>query len=430
MIKIKNHFFPLEIENLAKKIADKDGELFLVGGSLRDLLLERKPLEYDFEIHANLERKLYFKKKARREKEEASKSFINEIGQVLQELGPLQEVGKSFGIIKVKGKPYDFSFPRREKKTGQKRQDYLIEVDPFLDLKSAQRRRDFTINSLAYSFNDERIYDNFSGLSDLDQKKIRITDPLTFPEDPLRVYRLAQFISRLDFRPDQETLEICQKMDLDSLSLERIEAEIGKLFTGNRINQAFVFLQESKVLKKRHLALEEVFIKKPEKLASLNELVPYLKDSLNFHQAFLFFSMHFIDEDKEFPDLNELAEILASFSRNLWANRQCLEQLKDLIHIRDYIRASITREQLIYFLAGKKTKAYLDYYALWDSPSQELEFLLREAEEFLPLISGKDLIEEGFQPSENFKRKLEKAKGLQLAGKDKKEILEILRKDE
>jgi tRNA nucleotidyltransferase (CCA-adding enzyme) len=169
---------------------------------------------------------------------------------LLEEFGPVNEAGKSYGIMKIKSRPYDFSFPRKEKKSGITRKDYEIVLDPFADFKEAQKRRDLTINSLMYSFEEEKIIDNFNGVNDLNNKIIRIIDPVTFPEDPLRVYRIAQFISRLGFVPDKETAALCKKMDIGELSVERIQWEMDKLLKGQYIREGIEFLFEPKYFKK------------------------------------------------------------------------------------------------------------------------------------------------------------------------------------
>ncbi len=433
MSKIKDYFFPEEIEGLAKKIQEKGGELFLVGGSLRDILLGIKPAEYDFEIHASKEAKILHKSRTKEEQEKESLLFLKEMGLLLGDLGPLQELGKSFGILKIKGKAYDFSFPRKERKEGEKRQDFAIEIDPFLDLKEAQKRRDFTINSLAYSFKDKLIVDNFSALADLESKTIRITDSATFPEDPLRVYRLAQFISRLGFGVDLPAREICRQMDLSNLSLERIEMEMEKLFRGHYISQAFIFLKESQALKKRHPLLDELFTAHPDKLASLNEISPYLDKESSFQENFLFFLMHFSKKDKCLLSCKEIAELLDSFSRNLRANKVCLANLKELFLLRDFVDGKTGYEEALYKLTqGQSANKgdILAYYSFWQEPSQELTILIEEREKFKALISGQDLLEEGLMASENFKVLLDKAKKLQIAGKKKDQILKILREEE
>lgn len=434
MNKISACLFPKEIEILAKEIEGKDGELFLVGGSLRDILLGIKPAEYDFEIHASEKRKILHREKTREEQDAESKNFLEEMTGLLADLGPLQELGKTFGILKIKGKAYDFSFPRRERKEGEKRQDFAIEIDPFLDLKVAQKRRDFTMNSLAYSFKDKKIIDNFSALADLKSQTIRLTDPLSFPEDPLRVYRLAQFISRLGFQVDLFTKETCRSIEVASLSLERIEMEMEKLFTGTYISQAFIFLKESEVLKKRHPLLEDLLENQPDKLLTLNNLSSHLGKEMTFQENFLFFLMHFSENKKSLFSFEKITGILESFSRNYRANKVCLANLKELFLLRDFVDGKIDHNQALYELTERQTdknkKNILKYYSYWQEPSQELILLIEERENFKALVSGQDLLEEGMIASENFKDWLNKARKLQITGKKKEEILKILSEED
>ena len=93
---------------------------------------------------------------------------------------------------------------------GEKHTDFDVEHNPNLPPELAARRRDFTINALMYDYKNDKVLDFFGGVQDLEAKRIKHVSPETFVEDPLRVYRAAQFASRFDFSIDPSTQELAR----------------------------------------------------------------------------------------------------------------------------------------------------------------------------------------------------------------------------
>ena len=96
--------------------------------------------------------------------------------------------------------------------------------------KEAAKRRDFTMNALMMDVLTEQIIDHFDGLKDIQNKQIRHVNDITFAEDPLRVLRGAQFASRFGFDIAPSTKKIMSTLDLSTLSRERINEELKKVF--------------------------------------------------------------------------------------------------------------------------------------------------------------------------------------------------------
>lgn len=231
-MKNKFNFAPLA-KNIFQDIDKAGARAFLVGGAVRDMLLYgHSGNDFDVEIYG---------------------LTVNELETILNKYGHVNAVGKSFGILKLDQLPeYDFALPRTETKVGNSHQDFKVQVNHELDLKTAAMRRDITINALMYEIKTGKIYDFFHGLDDLNKKTIRMVNEKTFVEDPLRVLRVAQFASRLDFCIDANTKQKCKQMVkaglLNNLSNERVFQEYNKLLLSTHPSVGLTFLKEIKAL--------------------------------------------------------------------------------------------------------------------------------------------------------------------------------------
>ena len=117
----------------------------LVGGGVRDWLLGLESKDFDIEV--------------------AGIDFEG-LRRVLAPFGATDVIGRSFGVIKVRGErgsEYDFSLPRRESKTGSGHRGFAVEPDPTLGDRDAAARRDFTVNSIAVDPFTGEVIDPFSG---------------------------------------------------------------------------------------------------------------------------------------------------------------------------------------------------------------------------------------------------------------------------
>lgn len=209
--------------DICRLAAERGGCARLVGGCVRDALLDRSFNEFDLEVFglsaSALDRML-----------ETSSYSLN-------------RVGRAFSVVKLRGLPIDIALPRREHKTGPGHRDFEVEADPEMSVEEAAERRDFTINAISYEPLAGRIDDPLDGRSDLRQRRLRHASR-RFSEDPLRVLRGMQFIARLELRPDPETELLCSRLDWSDLSVERVFEEWRKLLlAGIRIGRGLRFLE-------------------------------------------------------------------------------------------------------------------------------------------------------------------------------------------
>lgn len=188
-------------------------DVYAVGGYVRDLIREISSEDIDILI---------------------THHKIDEIIKKIESYGKVDLVGKSFGIIKftIKGKTYDLALPRKDMpKESEVRghKDFLVSADPDIPIEKDLERRDFRCNSIALRIADNKIIDPFGGAEDIKAKMIRLTNPQAFPEDPLRVLRAARFSSILGFSVDEQIYEISKEIDLQGLSVERLNEELFKI---------------------------------------------------------------------------------------------------------------------------------------------------------------------------------------------------------
>jgi tRNA nucleotidyltransferase (CCA-adding enzyme) len=114
----------------------------------------------------------------------------------------------------------------------------------------AARRRDLTMNAIGLDPLTLEYLDPHGGRRDLRDKRLRATDPVHFPEDPLRGLRVAGFAARFEMAPDEELKKLCSELDLSELSAERVFVELEKLLLrSEKPSIGFELLRETRLLR-------------------------------------------------------------------------------------------------------------------------------------------------------------------------------------
>lgn len=213
----------MDIKEIAEKIDKAGGRLYLVGGAIRDTLLNRQVLDEDYSVTGLTQ-------------EEFKSLFPDAISR-----------GKAFQVFDLEKK--EFAIARKEIKQGKGHKDFKIETKKEITIEEDLIRRDITINSIAKDVLTEEIIDPFGGINDIKNKVIRATSN-SFIEDPLRVYRLARFSAKFEFSVDKDTIELMSslKNELETLSKERVFTEFKKALESDKPSIFFDILKESKVL--------------------------------------------------------------------------------------------------------------------------------------------------------------------------------------
>jgi tRNA nucleotidyltransferase (CCA-adding enzyme) len=200
---------------LARAIRDAGGRALLIGGVVRDSMLFDKPADEvkDFDLE------VFGIEPAR-------------LRELLDGFGPVAVAGDHFRVYKLRG-DLDVSIPRRSNQ-GAVGESGLVEGDPQMSIRDAAGRRDFTVNSISYDPLTEELFDFYGGLRDIDAGVLRMIHPVTFAEDPLRALRGAQFVARFCFEFDGATAELCRRLDLSGIPVERLREEWIKLLVKGR----------------------------------------------------------------------------------------------------------------------------------------------------------------------------------------------------
>ena len=202
-------------------------DFYLVGGAVRDGILDIPTKDFDFTTNAS---------------PEESVKMLNDGGY------KTTEVGRAFGTIELRLKENSIHITTYRKDTYENSsRNPSIEVAA--DLKTDLSRRDFTINSIAYSINENELLDPFFGLKDLSLGIIKTPDDpiISFSDDPLRMLRLCRFISTHGFSPDDDTHTAMRNNveRIKIISVERIRDELNKLLLGNDAPMGIRALVES-----------------------------------------------------------------------------------------------------------------------------------------------------------------------------------------
>lgn len=423
--------------DIAKKVSLHGGRAFFVGGFVRDSLLGLTNKDIDIEIHG---------------------ISPDTLRAILSDTGKILEMGESFGIFSLKGHGLDIAMPRLETTTGRGHRDFDVSVDPFIGTKKAAERRDFTVNALMEDVLTGEIVDHFGGKEDLKNKILRHVSTESFPEDPLRVLRLAQFSARFGFTPAEETKELCRKIDLSSLSKERIEGELKKaLLKADKPSVFFELLREIDALDvwfpelKMLIGIRQNPVFHPEgdvwvhTMEVLDRAAVYrdkTEDPYFFMLSALCHDMGKITateeidgvihayshETKGLPLINAF---LGRFTGEKDAFTYVLNQTR--LHMKPYVmlRACSSLKSFNRLFDESVSPEELLYLAFSDNPKmteEEKDCLFNKLSEFReimsrPFVTGKDLIEAGLSPDRSFSELLSFSHKLRLAGISKESAL-------
>lgn len=443
----------MKIQSLAKTIFDdiiaSNGEVYIVGGSVRDELMN---IQGQNDIDVEVYHMTY----------EMLKSLLSKYGHV-------NTFGKSFAIMQLDQLPgYDFALPRTEKKNGNKHQDFEVMIDPYLPKEKAILRRDLTMNALMYDYQNDCLIDLCHGKEDIENHIIRCVSPDTFIEDPLRVLRIAQFMSRFSMKVDKQTKDLCHTMVqrgmLKHLSIERQYHEYCKILMSPKPSLGFEFLKDIQALPPYLSALTKTQQRldyHPEgdvfnHTMLVIDIAALMKDKVDEPLSFMWSCLlHDIGKpivttsEGHAPAHNEAGlkvfedvDIIQSKKQREYIKTMIMyhmhlmnmsrHQSRDIKFLRllKKIDGKVSLNDLIYISCcdklGRGRVVYEQYNAFWDFIHDKTSRLGYKALD--AIVNGQDLIDEGFLPDARMKDLLREAYDLQLQGFGKEKILRSLKK--
>lgn len=203
---------PEDVKYILEKLNSAGHEAYAVGGCVRDSILGRVPDDWDITTSAK--------------PEETKALFPRTIDTGIQH-GTVtvmcNHVGYEVTTYRIDGEYEDSRHPK----------EVIFTSDLLEDLK----RRDFTINAMAYNHLDGGLVDAFGGIEDMENKVIRcVGNPIhRFEEDALRMMRAVRFSAQLGYEIEEETKSAIRILsgNLANISAERIQVELVKLLVSN-----------------------------------------------------------------------------------------------------------------------------------------------------------------------------------------------------
>lgn len=221
-------YIPEYINTILYKLEESGHKAYIVGGSVRDLILGKTPHDYDITTSA----------------------IPDEIQRIFRDFKTLL-IGKQFGTVVVVQETNNTEVTtfRSEGKylDGRRPSEVFFSEDIYEDLS----RRDFTINAIAYN-NKEGIIDPFNGQMDIEDRIIRcVGNPMErFREDHLRILRAVRFSSQLGFEIEDDTYSACRELSssLNGISAERIREELFKIILAENPSHGIRLIRDLNIL--------------------------------------------------------------------------------------------------------------------------------------------------------------------------------------
>jgi poly(A) polymerase len=213
-----------------------DLECYVIGGFVRDYIIKKStPKDIDIVVVGD------------------GVDFANYVSSKLKNT-PAVTVFKTYGTAMFKFNDMEIEF------VGARKESYSLESrNPKVStgtLEDDQNRRDFTINSMAFSLNKDSygaLVDPFNGFEDILNKVIRtpLNPEITYNDDPLRMLRAIRFATKLSFKINDESLNSITSLSsrIEIITKERIVVELNKIMLANKPSSGFILLEECGLLK-------------------------------------------------------------------------------------------------------------------------------------------------------------------------------------
>lgn len=420
---------------VAKAAYEQRDSLFIVGGFVRDLLLDRPGLDFDLVVEGDaisLARRLVSRFGGRMTAHSrfgTAKWFIAGIGEAFIEALSSDGIDSANQPLDASDLPefIDLISARTEFYTHPTALPTVQRGSIKLDL----HRRDFTINTLALrldGYHYGTLYDFWGGLNDLRQGVVRSLHSLSFVDDPTRMLRAVRFEQRFDFRIEERTLQLLKEalQLMDRISGDRIRHELDHILDENKAVKMLARLDELHLLTAIHkdlkwdawtahriAALSEAVRQEARQEWELESWQPFeLKRSLGY---ILWLMRLPLEKSRRVLSRLKLTRSLAEDAVAAW------RLWRELASLVGSSPSTITKH-----LENYSVLSIYAVYLATDEPKQQeiLMDFMKEWRKITPTITGHDLRDMGLAPGPAYRFILEALRAAWLDGKVKNEAEE------
>jgi poly(A) polymerase len=373
---------------IVSRLRQKGHEAYLVGGCVRDMVMQLEPADYDI----------------------ATSALPDEIMKIFPHTQP---VGVRFGVVLViyRGHPFEVATFRSDDSYADGRRPTSV---TFTDVRTDVLRRDFTINGLLYDPDEKRVIDYVEGQRDIENRIVRaIGDPVRrFEEDKLRLLRAIRFGARLGYSIEPATWSaVCQMASaIRQVSAERIREEVFRILVEGRPALGLRLMEESGLLK---AVLPE--IKWTDHTNKVLELVPK-GVAADFAFAVL---LHDVTPE-HVEAVVERFRLSTAESRHVLSLVQGFPRLQSLslapVHeAKRFMRTARFEDHLeLARICATAAGTSLEPYKFATNLARQWSEMEINPD---PLVSGNDLIQMGFVPGPAFRTILTRVEDEQLDGR-------------
>lgn len=363
---------------ILKRVSEEIGiKSYIVGGYIRDKILNLESNDIDIAVEGD---GIKYALKLN--------EFLN--GEI--------EIHENFKTAKIKADKYVIDIVSA-------REEYYPHSGALPKVKLANivediKRRDFTINMLAYDIKEKKLIDLYNGLDDIRNKIIRVIHDKSFNDDPTRIFRALRYSGRLDFKLEPHTVKLLKQSiangDIDNLSGDRIMNEIYLILSENNPEAIVKLMQYYKID-------EAIFDGIKINFYNLNTYVKW-GDLLLYRFLLFFYNI----KNDELNYLNEKFNF----------QRQYSKALADLIELKMNI-SGLKDDMAVYSLfKGKKIEAINAIYTMEDGNIKKIIHRYFEGIRSLKLeVNGDDIKKLGLKPSPIYKKILDNIYYDKLCGK-------------
>ncbi len=390
--KIKT-LFPQKVQDIFKSVSVLSGKLrtkaYLVGGVVRDILLDHTNLDIDIVIEKD---GIMF-----------ARALCKKLGASLY----IHEKFKTSVVVLKDGAHIDIATARVE---FYERPAALPSVEEG-SIKQDLYRRDFTINSMAVSLEKDhfgKLIDYFGGRKDLASKKIKVLHRLSIVEDPTRIFRAIRFEQRFGFKMDAQTEELVKNaIEMDVVSLltgVRIRDEIISILKEDNLIGAIKRLAGLEALKKIgiDIDIDQAFFKRLKKtMTSYHELHGHMGDDIEKWRI-LFILLLSNKSQKEIKRWCEQMKVKKRDTSIISKTICALDELKSKIQ-----RAKIKSSLLYKALKNATPESLIILSSYGGIVKKNVLLYLIQLKDVKTFVDGNKLKDMGFVPSRDFKAVLE-----------------------